>query len=65
MALGLVELVILVVLGGVVFSVLFRGRAGRSGGSRFSWGHASLNCPHCGAETRAGQPQCEHCGRDL
>ncbi|QDU38944.1 hypothetical protein Mal4_32760 [Maioricimonas rarisocia] len=28
-------------------------------------GHATLACPHCGKETRAGRPSCEHCGQDV
>ena len=28
-------------------------------------GHATLNCPHCGAETRAGRQKCSACNADL
>lgn len=33
-------------------------RAGRAG-------HATLNCPHCHAQTPAGDSQCRHCGKQL
>ena len=28
-------------------------------------GHATLNCPHCGAETRADRQKCSACHADL
>ena len=28
-------------------------------------GHATLNCPHCGVETRADRQQCAACNADL
>jgi hypothetical protein len=28
-------------------------------------GHATLNCPHCGAETRADRQKCTACQADL
>ena len=28
-------------------------------------GHATLTCPHCNAETKAGEPRCEQCGAEL
>lgn len=33
------------------------------GGFRF--GHITLNCPHCGAETPAQLATCWHCGKEL
>jgi len=67
---GPIELLILRLLGGLILAVLFGvGRRARSssdrGGGGFSLGHATLTCPHCQQETKAGVPQCEHCGEDL
>ncbi len=59
---GIVELLI-VVLFVVLFAVLFGGAA--RGMRRPHLGHVTLNCPHCGAETRADLPTCQHCERDL
>ncbi len=25
----------------------------------------TLSCPHCGKNTEAAQPQCQHCSKDL
>jgi hypothetical protein len=25
----------------------------------------TLSCPHCGENTEASQPQCQHCSKDL
>lgn len=65
---GPFELIILLLIGGlIVMGIvrLFGGGAARTGRGGFSLGHTTLNCPHCGEETRAGVPTCEHCGRDL
>jgi hypothetical protein len=61
-------LLLLLLVGGIIVAGivrLFAGGSGHSHGGGFSLGHATLNCPHCGQETRAGVPTCEHCGRDL
>ena len=68
MAIGVVELVLVVlVVGGILMFVFSSGRKSGSHtkGGGFSLGHATLNCPHCRKETRADHPQCEHCGEEL
>lgn len=65
---GPFEIIILLLFGAVIVMALGRvigGGSPRSGGGGFSLGHATLTCPHCKEETRAGVPTCEHCGRDL
>ncbi|QDU38945.1 hypothetical protein Mal4_32770 [Maioricimonas rarisocia] len=60
--LGLIELIAIVALVGVIAIGLFGG----SKGLRLpGMGHATLACPHCGKETRAGRPTCAHCRQDL
>ena len=65
---GPFELIILVFLAlfiGMAVIRFFGGGTSSSERRGFSMGHATLICPHCGEETRAGVPTCEHCGRDL
>jgi hypothetical protein len=62
----LVPVVVLVI--GVVFALraAFGGR--KSGGNTPEPPAAAgvlLNCPHCGEETEAASPHCQHCGKDL
>ena len=57
-----VGLIILVVLGLLVVGTMFLCLKG----FRFpGLGHINLDCPHCGAETRADLPMCQKCGKDL
>jgi hypothetical protein len=61
-------LFVLVVVIGVVFGLraAFGGR--KSGGNAPEPPAAAgvlLNCPHCGEETEAASPQCQHCGKEL
>lgn len=67
---GPFELLILLFFGGGLLYVLSRVFGGRSmsrnaDGGGISLGHATLKCPHCQEETRAGDPVCEKCGREL
>ncbi len=53
---GVIELMIVLLIGSAIVFGLFRGRGNRGEGGGFSWGHATLACPHCGQETRAILP---------
>jgi hypothetical protein len=71
MFIGPFELLILLIpllVGGLILVGILRLWTGGSAHSHrggLSLGHTTLDCPHCGEETRAGAPTCEHCGRDL
>jgi hypothetical protein len=68
MMLGALELLVLLLVGGLILGAVFgagRRTRSRAGGGGFSLGHATLACPHCQQETRAGKPTCDHCGEDL
>ena len=64
MAFGFLGLIVLLLLGIVGIGVIvllvsvFSSRRPRLG-------HATLNCPHCGAETRADRQKCSACNADL
>lgn len=65
---GVFELIVLLSLGGLLLMGAIRvfgtgARPSRGGG--ISFGHATLNCPHCGQETRSEASVCQQCGRDL
>lgn len=67
MALGPVEIVILVaIIGGLAFAFSRRG-SGNSGSTSLpqAASDVTLNCPSCGAETGAARENCEKCGAEL
>jgi hypothetical protein len=53
----LVALVALVVIALIILAIRSIGGFGR--------GHATLNCPHCGVETRTNEGKCDACGKTL
>ena len=63
MAVGFSIVALLVVLIGVLVGGLMF--AGLKGLRPPRLGHVTLNCPHCGTETRADLPTCQHCREDL
>jgi len=65
---GPFEIILLLLFGALILAVVsrvFGGTPSEKQGDGFSLGHATLACPHCKEETRAGVPTCEHCGHDL
>jgi len=54
-------IVIVAVIGLIILGIISASKGLRIPSS----GHASLECPHCGQQTRAGRHRCEHCGEDL
>lgn len=59
---GLIELLILGILivgGGLAVIASTRGLGG------FRFGHAMLDCPHCGKETPASDGKCRSCGQSF
>ena len=57
-------LIVLFVLGIIGVGVIALAVAVFSG-RRPRLGHATLSCPHCGAETRADRQKCSACHADL
>jgi len=51
--------ILLLFVAGIVVLILL----GLKGLRGVRMGHAMLNCPHCHAETPAGDGQCRHCGK--
>lgn len=50
-------------IGVSIFSRLFRNREDSS--SVQAAHGVTLSCPHCGMETEASRPQCQHCKKEL
>ncbi len=59
-------LVGVLVVGAVVVSMFSRlFRKGEDGSTTPVARGVTLNCPHCGAQTEAARPRCQHCSKDL
>lgn len=64
-AVGVVELLVLVVVLGGIAAIFLRGRGGSRPAEPPAASGVQLSCPHCGQETEAAAGRCQHCGRDL
>jgi hypothetical protein len=58
-------LIIVVLVGGLIGIGVIAALVGAFSIRRPRLGHATLNCPHCGAETRAQGQKCSACHADL
>ena len=55
-----------VVVGAFVVSIITRlFKRGGDGSSTPVARGVTLSCPHCGIETEAAKPRCQHCSKDL
>lgn len=53
-------------VGAVVVSIIARlFRKGGDGSTTPVARGVTPNCPHCGNQTEAARPQCQHCSKDL
>ncbi len=59
---GLPEIIIILLVIGLIFVFV---RGGSKGGRRPRAGRITLDCPHCGTQTRADLAKCQHCEEDL
>ncbi len=59
---GLPEIIIILLVIGLIFAFV---RGGSKRGQRPRAGRINLDCPHCGAQTRADLAKCQHCQEDL
>jgi hypothetical protein len=61
--LGIIEIIVLfgIVLAVIAGIIIVAGR----GMGAVGRGHATLNCPHCGVETRTNEGKCDACGKAL
>lgn len=67
LGLGVMEILILLLIGGGMIAAF---GVSRRGDSSQGWnlpraGKVKLNCPKCGAETPANQSRCQSCGEEL
>lgn len=67
---GLIELLLLALIGVFVVFVIMKGigggKRGASSDESMPVAHGmTLNCPHCGNETAADRPNCKKCGAEI
>jgi hypothetical protein len=64
---GMVVVVLVLLAAGTIFVLIIsRVFGGRRDSSTIQAARGvTLDCPHCGGQTEAAKPQCEHCSKDL
>ena len=66
MGIGLIELIIIGVIGLALIFGLAKGVSAMIGMFKsVRAGHATLTCPHCGQQTSHAGGRCDACGREL
>ena len=59
-------LVVALLVGTVFVSIITRlFKRGGDGSTTPVARGVTLSCPHCGGQTEAARPQCQHCSKDL
>lgn len=70
MGIGLIEMFIVLIVAAIILLIIaaigfFVYVTVTRGLSRFRFGHATLDCPHCKKVTTIASGKCQHCGKEL
>lgn len=70
MGIGLIEMFLVLIVAAIMLLIIAASGivvyvAVKRGLSRFRFGHATLDCPHCKKVTTIASGKCQHCGKDL